>query len=193
MSTLKVTTVEADTLKNASGSNSISQSSIGRFYKENVSDISGQAYKEWTNIPSWAQRIVVTVKGFNNGEVSKNGSLTVRLGTGGSVATSGYVCSSSYQQNNSSGVGAAYDTGGFFTYYWIANNDRYGSFELLHMGSNHWVCRGIFAASASGGIVVNTSGYIGLTGVLDSIRVGSYNSTITSTATDVSIMYQGMS
>lgn len=184
--------INVNTIANVSGTSAITQSSIGRFYKETDTDISGSAYKEWTNIPSWAQRIVVSVQGMNQTTSAISSSLTLRVGTGGSISSSGYVCSSSYQANTDSNQGAAYDTTGFYTYYWTDPNDRYGSYELIHMGSNKWVCRGLLTASANGGVVINTSGYTSLSGALDTVRIGSYNNTITHTSSFVSIMYQGL-
>ena len=183
--------INVNTIADSSGSNSITQSSIGRFYTETVTDISGGAYKEWTNIPSWAQRIVVSVQGMNQTTSAISSSLTLRVGTGGSISSSGYVCSSSYQAGDTN-QGASYDSSGFFTYYWDGTNDRYGSYELIHMGSNKWVCRGLLTSSVNSGVVINTSGYTSLSGVLDTVRVGSYDNSLTLTSSFVSIMYQGM-
>ena len=182
--------INVNTIADSSGSNSITQSSIGRFYTETDTDISGSAYKEWTNIPSWADRIVVTVAGMNQSTNAIGGSLTLRAGTGGSIVSSSYVASSGYIRSGNA-ANASYDTTGFWTYFWTTSNDRYGSYELFHMGSNKWICKGLFASSASSGIAVNSTGYVGLSGVLDTIRVGSYNNTVTHTGSFVSIMYQG--
>tara|TARA_Y200000002_G_scaffold338555_1_gene307986 strand:- start:1696 stop:2304 length:609 start_codon:yes stop_codon:yes gene_type:complete len=202
-----MSTLAVDAIQNAAGTAAASIDSNGKvafatatsgnLYQGTAVDLTGLAIKTWTGIPSWAKRIVIPVQGMNTPSGSNNigYSTTLRVGAGGSTQSTGYVATSSYQRSSDGAQGASYDTTGFWTYYWANTNDRYGFYELLHLGGNGWVCSGNFASSESSGIVIQTQGYVGLTGsgVLDTVSVGTYNGTSTYTASNnyVNIMYQG--
>lgn len=202
-----MSTLAVDAIQNAAGTAAASIDSNGKvafatatsgnLYQGTAVDLTGLATKTWTGIPSWAKRIVIPVQGMNTPSGSNNigYSTTLRVGAGGSTQSTGYVATSSYQRSSDGGQGSSYDTTGFWTYYWASVNDRYGFYELLHLGGNGWVCHGQFASSDSSGIVIQTQGYVGLSGsgVLDTVSVGTYNGTSTYTASNnyVNIMYQG--
>lgn len=202
MSTLAVDAIQnsagtAAATIDSNGKVAFAAATSGNLYQGTVVDLTGLATKTWTGIPSWAKRIVVPVQGMNtpSGSNVMGYSLTLRVGAGGSTQSTGYVATSSYQRTSDGAQGSSYNTTGFWTYYWNTTNDRYGYYELNHLGGNAWCCSANFASTDSSGIVIQTAGYVGLggNGVLDTVSVGTYDGTSTYTGSNnyVNIMYQG--
>ena len=133
---------------------------------------------DFTGVPSWAKRITVMFNG-----VSTNGTsaVLVQLGTSGGVATSGYLGSSN---------GENYTTG-FSDGFTTASAARHGSYTIMLIGSNTWVCSVV--AGTSNYLPVNNPGgfSIALAGALDRIRITTVNGTDTFDAGTINISYEG--
>lgn len=140
--------------------------------------------KDFTSVPSWVKRITVMLQ-----NVSTNGSayIRVQLGTGGSPTTSGYTSISSVISGSSSAyVGGG---GGLDINY---NNSTYaltGSITITNITGNTWVASGVFA-QVTGNATVTFGGSIGLSGVLDIVRLTTSNGTDAFDSGTFNILYE---
>jgi hypothetical protein len=138
---------------------------------------------DFTSIPSWVTRIVLSLKG-----VSTNGTavIRVRLGTGGSPTTSGYLgASASY-----SAVNIGVFTAGFDGQNSAAAAVRHETFIFTKesASTNTWLC--LFSGGRSDtGAGESGAGQVPLSGVLDMIRLTTSNGTDAFDAGEVNIWY----
>jgi len=123
------------------------------------------ANADFTNIPSWARRVTIVFS-----EVSTNSSnqVTIRLSTGGTFATSGYV-STAWQ----GGSGNVFDNSTTAFLVDAGNqtsaSSRNGIVTLINITGNTWVESGNVSRDTQ---VINASaGRIALGGTLDGVRV----------------------
>ena len=120
---------------------------------------------DFTSIPSWVRRVTIAFS-----ELSTNAStaVTLRLGTGGVFATSGYICNIWVGGSGNSGATSTTD---FLldTVSQSAATARNGSIVLNNVSGNIWVASGLISRSA--GIVSSMTGTVTLGGVLDSVRL----------------------
>jgi len=140
---------------------------------------------DFTSIPSWVKRITVMFQGVSTNLTS---NYLVQIGAG-SVATSGYLGTSTYM---SSAVSSVLFTTGFGI-----NKDGSsgalllsGNLTLTYLGSNIWIASGIYGTSDSAR-TITTGGNISLGGTLDRVRITTVNGTDTFDAGTVNIMYEG--
>jgi len=138
---------------------------------------------DFTSIPSWVKRVTVMFNG-----VSTNGTSFIIVQTGaGSVTTTGYnstcasiVAAAGYGNNNA--------TTGFIIRNANATDIVSGSLVLTLIGSNAWVCQGVYKLNTT------TTGYTGgdntLGGALDRIRITTVNGTDTFDAGSINILYE---
>jgi len=138
---------------------------------------------DFTDIPSWVKRITVMLNGIS---LSGSSSLRFRLGTGGTVATSGYLGAAS----NSGGSPTTQTfTAGFDMYGGLtAANAAYGAAVFTLIGSNAWVGSGNIATSLAGFNVI--AGTVTLGGALDIVRITTINGTDTFDAGTINILYE---
>lgn len=142
---------------------------------------------DFTSIPTWVKKITVVLSGVSTSSTSV---LLLRLGSGGAVATTGYLGSgvslfagampSISNFTNGFGIGQISD----------AAFVRHGIITLTNIASNTWVCSGYIGQSdnARGNAV---GGSVTLAGVLDRVRLTTVNGTDTFDAGSVNLIYEG--
>jgi hypothetical protein len=120
--------------------------------------------------------------------VSLSGSSNVKFQIGsGSVTTTGYSTSGSY---NGSGNGGTTSTSGFDMVGWASSSlSLSGMIVFSTLGSNIWVGSGTFggAGQAYTGM---TGGSVTLSGTLDRVRITTVNGTDTFDAGSINILYE---
>jgi hypothetical protein len=148
-----------------------------------VASTSGTAI-DFTGIPSWAKRVAIIFNG-----VSTNGASQplIQIGSG-SVTTTGYI-SGSANVFGTNQCGVSTSTAGFPVNDLSAGNLRYGSFTLMNISGNIWVCN--YTLAANSGAVASGGGSVSLSGALDRARITTVNGTDTFDAGSINIMYEG--
>jgi hypothetical protein len=138
---------------------------------------------DFTSIPSWVKRITVMFNG-----VSTNGgsSKLIQIGAG-SVLTTGYSASSATISSTTSA--SSYSTG-FGISSGGASEILNGSMTISLLGSNQWVCQGIFSTVAAGPYIWPFSGSVALGGTLDRVRITTVNGTDAFDAGSINILYE---
>jgi hypothetical protein len=143
--------------------------------------------KDFTGIPSWARRIIISLQGVS---LSGTALLRFRLGTSGGFATSGYLGAGSVIAAT---VATANQTAGFDIYNSApAAADVYcGTMEFtcLDPAAFVWVAAGTFAQTSSGRTFVS-SGQITLASALTQVRLTTSNGTDTFDAGSINIHYE---
>lgn len=138
----------------------------------------------FTSLPNWIKKITMILSG-----VSTNGAANIllRLSTGGTFATTGYVSNMQALQGGvaSSGVNV---TDGFVISQGGASVITTGTYQFVNDG-NGWIGTGVFAYEHA---VVGShgAGRVYLGGVLDGIRILTANGTDTFDAGSVNIIYE---
>ena len=120
---------------------------------------------DFTGIPSWVRRVTVAFSGLST---NASTAVTLRLGTGGVFATTGYVCDIWI---GGSGNSADTSTTDFLldTVSQSAATARNGSIVLNNVSGNIWVASGLI--SRGSGVISSMTGTVTLGGVLDSVRL----------------------
>ncbi len=117
---------------------------------------------DFTGIPSWAKRVTIA---FSQLSTDASTAVTLRLGTGGVFATSGY---SGAVWNGQAGVTLTsaflLDVSGQ-----TSATTRDGSITLHNVSGNTWVAAGLITRSTI--VVSSMTGTVTLGGVLDSVRL----------------------
>ena len=150
-----------------------------------VATTSGTAI-DFTGIPSWVKRIVVSING-----VSTNGTSFVQVQIGaGSITSSGYkgaaslltdVGNASYVQSTSSFVFGTFDVNG---------GTLSGVMTLVRLSGNVWNATGTSFRYSGTNVVHSISGVLSLGGTLDRVRLTTFNGTDTFDAGSVNIIYE---
>lgn len=153
--------------------------------KTAVASTSGTSI-DFTSIPSWVKRITVMLNG-----VSTNGSsLTqIRIGTGGTPATTGYLSTSSALSTT---TGTNNYTSGFVMYIGAsAATVRHGAItlSLVDAATNTWVASGVICQSDAAA-TCTVAGSVALAGALDIVRLTTVNGTDAFDAGSVNILYE---
>ena len=142
---------------------------------------------DFTGIPSWVKRVTIAFYG-----VSTNGTSPPQIQLGaGSVTTSGYSGTNAVV-NAAPGV-VVFSTGfgiGLNTGTWSAAITVSGSVTLTAVGSNVWTCAGVISRTDGTAWTFLTSGSVGLSGVLDRVRLTTANGTDTFDAGTINILYE---
>jgi len=138
---------------------------------------------DFTSIPSWVKRITVMLNGIS---LSGSSSLRFRLGTGGTVATSGYLGTGSNPNGSppTQSFTAGFDMYGGLT----AANAGYGSIVFALLGSNAWIANGTIGTSLPS--LNSIAGSVTLGGALDIVRITTINGTDTFDAGTINILYE---
>jgi len=139
---------------------------------------------DFTGIPSWVKRITVMLSAVSTSGTS---DIVVRLGTGGSPETSGYVGSvardAAGSGNLSSGILLTETTGT------TAAQVIQGNLMILNLTSNTWTFNGDVGRSNSAA-VYTVAGYKSLAGVLNLVRITTVGGTDTFDAGSINILYE---
>jgi hypothetical protein len=142
---------------------------------------------DFTGIPSWVKRVTVMFSG-----VSTNGTsfITVRLGSGGTPQSTGYLVSSS-SIGNGGAPATNNTTSGFGLYTNSASYAVSGQIVFSNLSGNTWV--GAANANYSNIIAATmlTAGMVALSGTLDRIRITTVNGSDTFDAGSINILYEG--
>ena len=139
---------------------------------------------DFTSIPSWVKRITVM---FSAVSTSGTSDTIVRLGTGGSPETSGYVGSVA---RDSAGAGKL--SSGILlseTTSTTAATVFQGNLVICNLTSNTWSFNGDFGRSNTAALYT-VAGYKSLAGVLNLVRVTTVNGTDTFDAGTINILYE---
>ena len=140
---------------------------------------------DFTGIPSWAKRITVMFNGVSTNGTSK---LIVRIGTGGTPTTSGYIGQSSIVY---SAVATTAETSGFPIYHDTVAFTITGSIVIQNISGNIWVMNGCGSSAGGTAFIWISGGNISLAGVLNVVRITTVNGTDTFDAGSINIMYEG--
>lgn len=137
---------------------------------------------DFTGIPSWVNRITLTLVDLNY--AATTGSSRIRIGSG-SLATTGYTTSGVFLAAATPTYSSVTDGLGFAaTSSTVVAN---AVFILVHLGNNVWVSSATVNRSAESAVQVQT-GKISLSGTLDRISLVTTISTFTSGT--VNILYE---
>lgn len=137
---------------------------------------------DFTSIPSWVKRIAVVL---NQVSLSASDSILVRIGSGGTPASTGYVTaygviSGTSPNNNNS-------TAGFIIPAGLNSVNSNFILTLVNIEGNTWVASGTgqYGTAAS-----YASGSVTLSGLLNILRVTSSGGTATFDAGSINILYE---
>ena len=143
---------------------------------------------DFTGLPAWVKRITVMFNG-----VSRSGSSNSRivLGTGSTTyTTSGY---NSMASSLTTAVGTATASSSGFDLTGDASADRvvYGSFVIVNITGNTWICNGMLQNGVTANTMFFQAGQIALGAALTAVRITSSNGTDTFDAGSINILYEG--
>ena len=134
--------------------------------------LSNQSNVDFTGFSSSITRFEIHVNALSP---SGDNNWGVRIGTGGSVDTSGYVAQAGYFGDSSSNQrGQVSHSSGFYTHGLAANNySNNGIFRFFRIASteNKWYCRADIEEYNNPNFWFYINGYRNLSGAIDIIRV----------------------
>ena len=139
---------------------------------------------DFTSIPSWVKRITLIFNG-----VSTNGGnpFLIQVGSG-SVTTSGYASSCSYQGTSTSGTNG---TAGFYMWHGGAGEIQSGAFTIYLVSGTTYIGSGVFGYSSAQSYSTTGGGTSpALGGALDRVRITTVNGTDTFDAGSINILYE---
>jgi hypothetical protein len=140
----------------------------------------------FSSIPSWTKKITLIFNG-----ISTNGTSLprIRLGTGGTLATSGYDSASSAL--GTSTIASTSSNGGFDLYSNSASYLITGIISFTNPTGNTWVGSGVlhYGASVLSG-TMTISGVVSLSGTLNLLTLTTVNGTDTFDAGSINILYE---
>ena len=174
-------TTAGNTIFSTDGTN---WSSTAKIVRGTAITLTTQTAVDFTSIPSWVKRITLVFQGMS---LSGTSRFLIRLGTGGTPTTTGYISDTS---SIGSAVSSFTSTAGFLLYVGdLAAYALSGSFVFHNLSSNIWT--GNCVAGYSGVIgTVTAGGHISLGGTLDMVRITTVNGTDTFDAGSVNILYE---
>ena len=140
---------------------------------------------DFTGIPSTAKRITVMFSGVST---SGTANIICRIGTGGTVATTGYVGNIT-ALTNAAAVSVSDTTGSLpISATSSAANIFVGTVVWTNLSGDTWV--GTSSGRTAGTITTIGNGAITLSGVLDILRITTGNGTDTFDAGTINILYE---
>jgi hypothetical protein len=140
---------------------------------------------DFTGIPSWVKRITVMFNG-----VSTNGTSNVLVQIGsGSLTISGYVGRGGYFISGGASYVVSQTTGFGIDSFSLATETRTGQIVINLIGSNTYVATAQVCSMGSA-IFGFGNGAIGLSGLLDRVRITTVNGTDTFDAGSINILYE---
>lgn len=141
---------------------------------------------DFTGIPSWVDRITVM---FNGVSTSGTAQKFIRLGTGGTPATTGYSgVGGTYYSSNI--AGATSFTTAFCLNDNVAAATLSGHAILTNISGNIWICSLTMGSPVGTPQLFNSVGTVTLAGVLDVVRITTSNGTDTFDAGSINILYE---
>ena len=159
-------------------------SSTAKIVRSTAVTLTTQTSVDFTSIPSWVKRITLTFQGMS---LSGTSNFLIRLGTGGTPTTSGYVSGSSSigaaVASITSSVGFAMQVGS------TAALSISGAVAFTNLSSNIWTASGTGGYAGTTG-TITVGGHISLGGTLDMVRLTTVNGTDTIDAGSVNILYE---
>jgi hypothetical protein len=159
-------------------------SSTQKIVRSTAVTLTTQTSVDFTSIPSWVKRITLTFQGMS---LSGTSNFLIRLGTGGTPTTSGYVSGSSSigaaVASLTSSVGFAMQVGS------TAALSISGAVAFTNLSSNIWTASGTGGYAGTTG-TITVGGHISLGGTLDMVRLTTVNGTDTIDAGSVNILYE---
>ena len=159
-------------------------SSTQKIVRSTAVTLTTQTSVDFTSIPSWVKRITLTFQGMS---LSGTSNFLIRLGTGGTPTTSGYVSGSSSIGASvatiTSSVGFAMQVGS------TAALSISGAVAFTNLSSNIWTASGTGGYAGTTG-TITVGGHISLGGTLDMVRLTTVNGTDTIDAGSVNILYE---
>jgi hypothetical protein len=138
----------------------------------------------YTNLPNTAKRIVILFNG-----ISTNGSsvLMVRIGTGGTNATTGYTATAI---NNGNTDGISYTTGFGLAEDNAATRVVHGICSLFNITGNTWICQSSLGDTSANKASL-AHGSITLSGTLNRVDISTVNGTDRFDAGSINIICEG--
>ena len=159
-------------------------SSTQKIVRGTAVTLTTQTAVDFTSVPSWVKRITLTFQGIS---LSGTSNFLIRLGTGGTPTTSGYVSGSSSMgaavSSITSSTGFAMQAGS------TAALSISGSVAFVNLSSNIWTASGTGGYAGITG-TITVGGNISLGGTLDMVRLTTINGTDTMDAGSVNILYE---
>ena len=147
----------------------------------------GPIVVDFTDIPSWAKRITVMLRG-----VSTNGTSVIQVQIGsGSIVSTGYIGGLSIVSlvvANATG-GSSFTTGCGFAGA-VAGATYNGIMTIANVFGNAWVFQGSASGGAVGTTMINSASGVTLGGVLDRLRITTINGLDTFDAGTINILYE---
>ena len=141
---------------------------------------------DFTSLPSWVRRITVM---FNGVSTSGGAVKFIRIGTGGTPATTGYSgVGGVYYSTNS--AGATSFTTALCCNDNTASSTLSGHAILTNISGNTWVGSLTMASPAGTAQMFNSTCTITLAGALDIVRITTSNGTDTFDAGTINIIYE---
>jgi hypothetical protein len=139
---------------------------------------------DFTGIPSWVKKITVM---FNGVSTSGSSAILIQLGDSGGIETTGYSSTTIGTDNTLLGTGSS--TAGVIIAHQTASDTKSGQMTFSTLGSNAWVCSGLFKLSTTqfGCAAGNKT----LSDILDRVRITTVNGTDTFDAGSINILYEG--
>ena len=138
---------------------------------------------DFTSIPSWVKRITVIL---SNVALSGTDNYLIRIGTGGSATTTGYVSNSTYIDGAPNSVQVT--TGFNINMNSLSAQAIAGIVTITNISGNNWVSSGCVSNLSATRNILN-SGYVSLAGVLDNLSI-TRTGTNTFTTGSINIMYE---
>jgi hypothetical protein len=140
---------------------------------------------DFTGIPSWVRRITVQFAGVSTNGVSQT---QIQIGSG-SFTTSGYASSAILASNAAAITGQNSTTGFLLLGTTAATVVSHGAAVLSLVSGNTWVLSSVLGRNDSGAANY-AGGSVTISGVLDRVRVTTFNGTDTFDAGTINIMYE---
>lgn len=139
---------------------------------------------DFTGLPSWVKRITVQ---FRTVSTSGSSNIQIQLGSG-SFTTSGYtgsvvIIGSALGTMSTNSAGLQVVQGG------AAAQNYSGNIIITNINGNNWVSS--HTLGRDDGYCILGGGQIGLSGVLDRVRITTVNGTDTFDLGTINIMYEG--
>jgi hypothetical protein len=143
---------------------------------------------DFTDIPSWAKRITVMLRGVSTMGTS---NLIIQVGDAGGFETTGYTSGHAFISSASSAAGTSLYTIGFgLTLQFAAASVVDSAYVLTNQTGNVWIGMGtmVYATTGSTGF---GSGSKTLSDTLTQVRITTANGTDTFDAGSINISYEG--
>lgn len=143
----------------------------------------GTSTVNFTNIPSWANKIIVSLYRISG---TSGATTTIQIGTGGVLTTTGYSAAVTYVADSASGstsattyiAGSASDD---------ASTAVSGNVIITRVDGNKWVATGSFNRSGDARVIFS-QGSVELSGTLDIVGIARASGTFD--AGTINIMYE---